>query len=289
VNCPLIKAAHLSKSYGNVVALNGIDLEIMRGEFCVIAGPNGAGKTTFLRILYGEAKPDGGEVFVAPLQTPMGVMPQEASLYEDLTVWEHVYYLTRIKGIKNSAERAESAIIVADLEEKRDALIRELSGGYKRRVNLAQALAGSDDLLVLDEPSSGLDPEARRSMLEAIGEMHRKGTTIVFTTHYLDEIESEVDRMVIFNRGEIVYSGDKKGILDRIGYDYEIESTYESSIAEMLKGLNVVFSVEGKTMHLYLSKKDLTPELFSVLGQDIKIQRPSLEEAYLRRIGDEDH
>jgi len=286
---PAIRATYLAKRYGDIQALKGVTLEIMRGEFCVIAGPNGAGKTTFLRILYGDAGPSDGKIFLAPLSAPMGVMPQEAGLYEDLTVWEHVYYLTLLKEAKNCKESAERAIRVAGLEKVKKTLIRDLSGGYKRRVGLAQALAGSDDLLLLDEPTLGLDPEARKMMLDSIKDLHKKGATIVFTTHYLDEIEREVDRLVIFNEGEIIHNGDKKDIMDRIGYDYEIETTYEEGKAKALEGLNVVFSVEENIIHLYLPKEALTPELFSILGQDITLSRPSLEEAYLKRVKDETH
>lgn len=286
---PAIRATYLAKRYGDIQALKGVTLEIMRGEFCVIAGPNGAGKTTFLRILYGDAGPSDGKIFLAPLSAPMGVMPQEAGLYEDLSVWEHVYYLTLLKEAKNCKESAERAIRVAGLEKVKKTLIRDLSGGYKRRVGLAQALAGSDDLLLLDEPTLGLDPEARKMMLDSIKDLHKKGATIVFTTHYLDEIEREVDRLVIFNEGEIIHNGDKKDIMDRIGYDYEIETTYEEGKAKALEGLNVVFSVEENIIHLYLPKEALTPELFSILGQDITLSRPSLEEAYLKRVKDETH
>lgn len=286
---PAIRATYLGKRYGDNQALKGVSLEIMRGEFCVIAGPNGAGKTTFLRILYGDAEPSDGKIFLASLSTPMGVMPQEAGLYEDLSVWEHVYYLTLLKGAKNCKESAERTIRVAGLEEIKKILIRDLSGGYKRRVIFAQALAGSDDLLLLDEPTSGLDPEARKTMLDSIKDLHKKGTTIVFTTHYLDEIEREVDRLVIFNKGEIIYNGNKKDIMDRIGYDYEIETTYEAGKIKALEGLKVVFSVEENIIHLYLSKEDLTPQLFSILGQDITLLRPSLEDAYLKRIKYETH
>jgi len=286
---PAIRATYLAKRYGDIQALKGVTLEIMRGEFCVIAGPNGAGKTTFLRILYGDAGPSDGKIFLAPLSAPMGVMPQEAGLYEDLSVWEHVYYLTLLKGAKNCKESAEWAIRVAGLEKMKKTLIRDLSGGYKRRVSLAQALAGSNDLLLLDEPTSGLDPEARKMMLDSIKDLHKKGATIVFTTHYLDEIEREVDRLVIFNEGEIIHNGDKKDIMDRIGYDYEIETTYEEGKAKALEGLNVVFSVEENIIHLYLPKEALTPELFSILGHDITLSRPSLEEAYLKRVKDETH
>lgn len=286
---PVIKAINLSKRYGDIQALKGINIEIMRGEFCVIAGPNGAGKTTFLRIIYGDTDPSDGKIFLAPLSTPIGVMPQEAGLYEDLTVWEHVYYLTLLKGVKNCKENAEWAIEVAGLERVKNRLIRDLSGGYKRRVSLAQALSGSDDLLLLDEPTSGLDPEARKMMLDSIKDLHKKGATIIFTTHYLDEIEREIDRLVIFNKGEIIHNGDKKDIMDRIGYDYEIETTYEEGKVKSFERMNLRFSVEDNTIHLYLPKQALTPELFSIIGQDITLSRPSLEEAYLKRVKDETH
>ena len=285
----VIRAIHLAKRYRNIQALNGVDLEIKRGEFCVIAGPNGAGKTTFLRILYGEVEPSGGEVSLAHILTPIGVMPQETGLYDELSVWEHVYYLTLLKGVKYCREKAESAIKATGLEDVKKTLVRELSGGYKRRVNLAQALAGSDDLLLLDEPTSGLDPEARMTMLDVIRKLHKKGATIVFTTHYLDEIEREVDRLVIFNRGEIIYNGGKNDIISRIGYDYEIETTYTENKVKALENMGIIFSIDENIIHLYLSKKDFTPELFSILGQDITLLRPSLEEAYLRRVKDEAH
>jgi len=283
---PVIKSVHLGKKYGNIQVLNGIDLEIMRGEFCVIAGPNGAGKTTFLRILYGELKPSEGEIFVAPAPTPLGVMPQEATLYEDLSVWEHVYYLTLLKGIKKdvAVKKAERAIRISGLKEIKGTLIRELSGGFKRRVSFAQALAGSEDLLLLDEPTAGLDPEARRTLLNTIKELHKKGTTIIFTTHYLDEVEREVGRVVIFNRGKIIYNGDKRGIMDRIGYDYEIETKYDENRVRALEELNVKFGVEKNILHVYLRKEDLREKLFHALGQDITLLRPSLEEAYLREV-----
>jgi len=286
---PIIKAINLSKRYGDIQALKGINIEIMRGEFCVIAGPNGAGKTTFLRILYGDTDPSDGKIFLASLSTPMGVMPQEAGLYEDLTVWEHVYYLTLLKSVKNCKESAEWAIEVVGLERVKNRLIRDLSGDYKRRVSLAQALSGSDDLLLLDEPTSGLDPEARKMMLDSIKDLHKNGATIVFTTHYLDEIEREVNRLVIFNKGEIIHNGDKKDIMDRIGYDYEIETTYEEGKAKSFERMNIRFSVEEDIIHLYLPKQALTPELFAILGQDITLSRPSLEEAYLKRVKDETH
>jgi ABC-2 type transport system ATP-binding protein len=126
-------------------------------------------------------------------------------------------------------------------------------------------------------------------MLDSIKDLHKKGATIVFTTHYLDEIEREVDRLVIFNKGEIIHNGDKKDIMDRIGYDYEIETSYEAGKIKAIEGLNVPFSVEEDIIHLYLPKEALTSELFSILGQDITLSRPSLEEAYLKRVKDETH
>lgn len=286
-----IKAMQLTKRYGDLQALNGIDLEIMEGEFCIIAGPNGAGKTTFLKMIYGELEPSGGKIYIKKFPTPIGVMPQEASLYEDLSVWEHIYYLTILKGIKikNSKEETEKAIRMAGLEGVKKAFVRDLSGGYKRRVNFVQALAGSNDLFLLDEPTSGLDPEARRYMLDSVRALHKKGATIVFTTHYLDEVEREAERVIIFNRGEVIYDGDVKTIMRRIGYDYEIETGYDERKIKALEGLK--FSVEGNTIHLYLSlsKDDIKPELFYALGKDITLLRPSLEEAYLRRLKDDTH
>ena len=287
----IVKADGLRKVYENgTEALRGVDLEIKRGEFCVIAGPNGAGKTTFLRMVYGEIDPTGGKISVSPSPSSMGVMPQEAMLYEDLTIWEHVYYFTLLKKLPKTeaADSSHRAIKMLDLDKREDDLIRDLSGGLKKRVNLAQALAGNNELLILDEPTNGLDPGIRKKTLETIRDCHDGGSAIIFTTHYLDEIENYIDRLVIFDKGSIVYNGNARDVLGKIGYDLEMELPASDQTISRFEGSGLRYSSDGGRVKLFI-KRDEVKKVWDLFSEkelsDIKMMRPSLEEAYLGLVG----
>ena len=202
-----------------VVANDGLDLTVHRGEIVALLGPNGAGKSTFLRQVAGQLLPSSGEIAVGGVdmvarpelaKRHLSVIPQECEPLSNLTAEEHVRYFSRIKSSNTrlSDERVEGILTTVGLLGQRKKLVRELSGGYKRRVLIAVALAGdSPDLLLLDEPTTGLDPEARRSVWNVIELLKTEGRGVLLTTHYIEEAEVLADQIVIINDGRFVARG----------------------------------------------------------------------------------
>ncbi len=214
---PVAVSAHdLTKVFADGrVANKGVTLDIAEGEIFAILGPNGAGKTTFVRQVTTELLPTSGSILVFDIDvtkdarkvTPfLGVVPQEIQPYGDLTVYEHVYYLARLRGLSKPIAQEETSRVLGELElsDCRDKLVGLLSGGLKRRTILASALTGNAKLLVLDEPSSGLDPGARRNLWTVLRKKANEGRTILLTTHYVEEAEAIADRVAIFNNGSVV-------------------------------------------------------------------------------------
>jgi ABC-2 type transport system ATP-binding protein len=208
-----IEVLDLRKSYGDYEAVAGISLTIAQGEIYAILGPNGAGKTTTVEILEGFRKRDGGTVKVlgadpgalgihgATWRNRIGIVLQSTSDAAELTVAETVHHFSHYY---TSPKDPDSVIELVGLTDKRDARIRTLSGGQRRRLDVALGIIGSPEILFLDEPTTGFDPEARRAFWELIRTLKAEGTTILLTTHYLDEAEALADRVAVINAGKIV-------------------------------------------------------------------------------------
>src|SRR5438552_16476192 len=210
---PVIEARTLRKSYGDFEALKGIDLTVRAGEVFCLLGPNGAGRTTTVEILAGHPDYDSGEVGVLghdpqhherALKARIGIVLQSAGVERFLTVEE---VIDLFRGYYPHPRPLDEILRIVGLEEKRESLIRRLSGGQVRRLDLALALAGDPDLLFLDEPTSGFDPSARRSAWEMIEGLRELGKTILLTTHYMDEAERLSDRLAVIADGRIVAAG----------------------------------------------------------------------------------
>ena len=208
-----VSVADLAKSYGGTQALRGVTFEIAPGEVFGLLGPNGAGKTTTVEILEGYRLRDAGEVSVlgtdpqtAPLawRERIGVVLQSSAMYQLLTVMES---LELFAGYYEQPRPVAEVVELIGLEEKRNALVRTLSGGQRRRLDLGLALVGDPELIFLDEPTTGFDPSARRRAWETIRSLRSLGKTILLTTHYLDEAEQLADRVAVLREGEIVAAG----------------------------------------------------------------------------------
>jgi ABC-2 type transport system ATP-binding protein len=210
---PALRVHDLRKSYKDVVAVDGLSLEVRRGECFGLLGPNGAGKTTTIEICEGLTEPDAGEVEVlgkrwnshaAELRQQLGIQLQDTQLSDKLTVAETVQLF---RSFYRQGPSASDVIELVQLQEKRGARVSELSGGQKQRLALACALVGDPQLLFLDEPTTGLDPQARRQLWDLIAEFKRAGRTIVLTTHYMDEAEVLCDRVAIVDHGKMIALG----------------------------------------------------------------------------------
>lgn len=300
-----IVSKNLWKIYpGGIKAIKDLTLEVEAGKIHVIVGPNGAGKTTFLRMVSTEMMPTQGELYVLGYKTAngktdnkiaikklIGVMPQQAVLYKQLTVWEHTYYFTLLKGIKKeeSKKEAKKVLKMLELYDRKDDEIHTLSGGLMQCINLAQAITGSPELLILDEPTTGLDPKKRRKIWDYIKEISTK-KTILLTTQYLDEAQKLADRVVIFDRGRNIMEGNTDDVIRKVGYELRIEFPYNRTIELALKDIKgVTTAKEGENIVLWAKNGKETLQYLYNTDIDIttiKIFPPTLEEAYLNITGE---
>jgi len=263
---PAISIAGVEKHYGGIHALRGVDLEIQQGEFFGLLGPNGAGKSTLINIIAGLTKADAGSVEVLghdvvssyrQSRRSLGVVPQELVFDPFFTVREILRIQAGYFGLgRENNLWIEELLAALKLNDKADANMRTLSGGMKRRVLVAQALAHQPKVVVLDEPTAGVDVELRKSLWEFIKGLHKKGHTIVLTTHYLEEAEALCDRIAILNHGEIIALDTKDGLLNRgIGNSMtmSVTTSVPVMVPEQLKGK--IKQQEGEHLVLQLNRQ----------------------------------
>jgi lipooligosaccharide transport system ATP-binding protein len=218
-----VRARRLTKRYGDLVAVDGIDFEVREAECFGFLGPNGAGKTTTMKMIYGLAGVDDGTLCVLGLdartkrrqvKSRIGVVPQEQNLDRELTVRENLDMQAVYHGVPADG-RVDELLELALLSERAGARVNELSGGMKRRLLIARALVNRPDLVVLDEPTTGLDPQARLAVWGLLERLRRDGVTQIVTTHYMEEAERICDRLVIMDDGRIVAEGTPAGLRER--------------------------------------------------------------------------
>jgi lipooligosaccharide transport system ATP-binding protein len=222
----LVHARGLSKRFGDFVAVDGVDFEVRRGEVFGFLGPNGAGKTSTMRMISCVSPSTGGELRVLGLDPiadgpqirgRIGVVPQEDNLDTELSVWDNFIVYGRYFGLPRPVlrERAEELLDFARLTDRRDDRVDPLSGGMKRRLTIARALINDPELVLLDEPTTGLDPQARHLLWDRLYGLKRRGVTLIITTHYMDEAEQLCDRLVVMDQGRIVDEGSPRQLIER--------------------------------------------------------------------------
>jgi ABC-2 type transport system ATP-binding protein len=273
---PALAVRALHKRYGDVVAVGGLDLEVHPGECFGLLGPNGAGKTTTIEICEGLLTPDSGDVEVLgrrwstderELRQLLGIQLQETQLAEKLTVRETVGLF---RSFYDRGREPEDVIALVQLEEKSRARVGSLSGGQKQRLALACALVGDPRLLFLDEPTTGLDPQARRQLWELIGELRAGGRTIVLTTHYMEEAERLCDRVAIIDHGHAIALGTPRELVETLGADHVVEfalGEVSSLSTDVLAALAGVRSVRGSDGSWALTVGELHVALPAILAE----------------------
>jgi ABC-2 type transport system ATP-binding protein len=202
---PALEARGLSKSYGERVALREVDLSVRPGELLAVVGPNGAGKTTMLGILAGITEPDFGEVEAA--DGAVGWVPQQAALYRRLTVAENLRLFARLEGTEDPEASVDAMLAETGLTERRDDQVSDLSGGNQQRINIAIGLLAEPAVLLLDEPSAGLDPGQRIRLWEFVAGLAKAGTTVIYSTHQIEEASHYGDRLLVLADGEALFDG----------------------------------------------------------------------------------
>ena len=295
-----IRCEDLWKIYGSgTVALRGVSFTLVDESLVILVGPNGSGKTTLVRIIDGEISPSRGFVSVNGLSPDVarakgffGVMPQEARLHEYLSVREYLYYLALIQGLNRYEAMREVSRIIDDfmLQEYASTKIEYLSGGFKRRVLLAQAFLGSPEILLLDEPTVGLDPEMRVKLWDIIMRYAReRGSMIILVTHYIDEVRDIASRVLLLYKGQLVFNGSPGELLSEMGYKYRVQVRLRGSKA--LENLPLrLHHRSGGVIEFYVVDDGELIKLLDYLAgfrdwvSELSIDRPSLEESYLQLI-----
>ena len=297
-----LRVRNLRKTYKDVVAVDGIDLEILSGECFGLLGPNGAGKTTTIEICEGLTDPDSGEVEVlglrwksdaSILRQKLGIQLQETQLAEKLTVFET---LRLFRSFFRQGPGVEDAIRVVQLEEKRDARVGALSGGQKQRLALACALVGDPELLFLDEPTTGLDPQARRQLWDLIEEFKAAGRTILLTTHYMEEAERLCGRVAIMDHGKVIAQGTPRELIASIGVEHVVEFSAGDTALDLagigaMAGVRDVRTENGSVLMQVTELHKAVPGLLDELGRqgvpltELRTHSATLEDVFVHLTG----
>jgi len=303
----LLTADRLSKSYGALRAVDGVSFAVNEGEIYGLLGPNGAGKTTTISMISGLLKPDAGEVIVAgtpfardpqKAKSIMGVVPQDLALYEELSARENLQFWGRIAGLdaKLAKARTDELLEALALTDRAKDAVKTFSGGMKRRVNLGCALLHRPRLLLLDEPTVGIDPQARLKILEFIRELRGTGTAVLYTTHYLEEAETLCARIGIIDHGRLLAEGTLRELQDRLGGDrlFVLEGDVAAAQPDTWPGFQERFRVlqrsDRQLVVAALAARDPADCLRDLLAlpfsvENVTLKRPSLNDVFLQLTG----
>ncbi len=298
---PILQVDSLRKSYGSLTAVDGITFAVEKGECYGLLGPNGAGKTTTIRMLYGYTPRDAGrlqlfgldiDVQLRQIKSRIGVCQQEDSLDPDLSVRQNLVGFARYFSIPQTVaeQRADELLQFFALTSRASDNVRVLSGGLKRRLMLARALVNAPELVILDEPTTGLDPQSRQLLWQKLAELKEQGITILLTTHYMEEAERLCDRLVIVDHGQILVEGEPaKLVREQVGQSVLEIAAPDAEILDILKKEDCRVETLGKRLLVYLQDGDeLFLRLTRQLGTANCTLRPaSLEDLFLKLTGRE--
>jgi len=301
-NQTVVKVSNLVKAYGDVQAVRGISFEVRRGEIFGLLGPNGAGKTTTLSILEGLLQADDGDIYVLErdmktdaqqIKRQIGVQLQRTSLLPDLRVVEQVMLFSRLYGQSISREHAISRLEMVGLDEKVNSFPNKLSGGQQQRLALALALVNNPEIIFLDEPTTGLDPQSRRALWEIIRDFIKHAKSVILTTHYMEEAEALCHRVGIIDRGNIISLGTPRALIGQLENISTITTSAPLSLTSIQR-LPSVTSAELDRDLLRIQTSNVMATINALIDlakqssvslQDIHISQPSLEDVFLKLTG----
>jgi lipooligosaccharide transport system ATP-binding protein len=300
---PLIRARGLVKRFGDFTAVDGIDVDVWKGEAFGFLGPNGAGKSSTMRMVGCVSPPSSGELSILgmdprrhgpAIRARLGVCPQEDNLDQDLTVRENLTTYARYFGIARSTarQRADRLLEFVQLEERARSKTEALSGGMKRRLTIARALVNEPDIVLLDEPTTGLDPQARHLVWERLFRLKQRGVTLVLTTHYMDEAEQLCDRLVVMDGGKIVAEGSPRALIEAHATREVVELRFGTDslepYAEKLDGVGERLEVLPDRILLYADDGDAAAAAVyarNLHPSGVLVRRAGLEDVFLHLTG----
>ncbi|MDT8718907.1 ABC transporter ATP-binding protein [Clostridium sp. 19966] len=306
----MLKLNNLIKKYNEKAVVSDISLEIEKGEVFGLLGPNGAGKSTTISMICGLLKPTSGSIYlndIDAIKNPssakklLGLVPQEIALYPTLTAKENLEFWGKMYNIRVSElkKRVSEVLNIVGLEDRKNDKIESYSGGMKRRINIAAALLHRPELLIMDEPTVGIDPQSRNHILESVKNLNKEGMTIIYTSHYMEEVEYLCSRIGIIDHGKLLALGDKdslkKSVIDMDNIQLELSSVMPA-LPENIKKIEKVknVSVKENTVNIYSTESQaiITPVLSEIAKAGIKvlsmkIREPNLESVFLNLTGRE--
>ena len=300
---PLIRARGLTKTYGDFVAVDNIDFDVAKGESFGFLGPNGAGKSTTMRIIGATSVRTSGtltilgkdpEVNGPQIRAHLGVVPQQDNLDNELTVSENIFIYGRYFGLSSSFinKKIPELLEFAQLEEKKDTKVEALSGGMKRRLTIARSLVSEPDILMLDEPTTGLDPQARHILWDRLFRLKEQGVTLLITTHYMDEAEQLCDRLIVMDKGKIMAEDSPAQLIKDYSTKEVLEVRFGSDrnqeMVDVLRPLADRIEVLPDRILLYAEDGEQLLEQIAAKGihpNTSLVRRSSLEDVFLRLTG----
>jgi lipooligosaccharide transport system ATP-binding protein len=300
----LVEARGLVKRFDALVAVDGVDFDVKRGEAFGFLGPNGAGKTSTMRMIGCVSPPTGGTLRIlgldpvargAEIRSRLGVVPQQDTLDFELTVRENVIIYGCYFGLRRSElrRRADELLEFVQLTERADSRVEPLSGGLRRRLTIARSLVNDPDVLLLDEPTTGLDPQARHTVWDRLFRLKQRGVTLILTTHYMDEAEQLCDRLVVMDKGKIAAEGSPQELIRRYSTREVVELRFRldehpEEIAKRINGLARRLEALPDRLLLYTENGDATASRVHQLGlepESVLVRRSTLEDVFLHLTG----
>jgi lipooligosaccharide transport system ATP-binding protein len=299
----LLSASGLTKTFGDFTAVDGIDVEVTRGESFGFLGPNGAGKSSTMKMVAATSPPTGGDLRIfgldpvtdgAAVRARLGNCPQQDNLDEEITVEENLHVYGRYFGLPRKVirERTDELLDFAQLTERRKDKVEPLSGGMKRRLTIARSLINNPEILLLDEPTTGLDPQARHVLWDRLFRLKRQGVTLIITTHYMDEAEQLCDRLVVMDRGRIVAEGSPRSLIEthstREVLELRLPVDDHLHAADLVEGVGERIEALPDRLLVYTDHGDGALEAVHARGlQPVSsiVRRSSLEDVFLHLTG----